>query len=133
VRRGDFEHLVRRYLDTELLPRGFRLVPQPPADADDEKPQALYEADPNEFGQRYPALDGRAGGNVQCVDIWVRLDLATGGVSGDLDGAPIDTIADTIAVMAAADSTPKQVNTEGQLQQLARRIAMALDRAAKRD
>ena len=35
MRRGDFEDLVRRHLDGELVPRGFTLIPQPPADWDD--------------------------------------------------------------------------------------------------
>src|ERR1700736_5104408 len=74
VRRGDFEDLVRTFLDEELEGRGFRLTPQRPADAEDEKPAAVYEADPDYFAERYPALDGRAGGNVPCVDLWVHLD-----------------------------------------------------------
>ena len=45
MRREDFEDLVRHYLDPELIPRGFRLTPQPPADGNDDTPAAVYEAD----------------------------------------------------------------------------------------
>jgi len=64
MRRGDFEDLVRRHLDGELVPRGFTLIPQPPADWDDDQPRAVYEARPDEFDRRYPAL--AVGADPQC-------------------------------------------------------------------
>jgi hypothetical protein len=68
MRRGDFEDLVRRYLDGELTPRGFRLTPQPPADWEDVQPRAVYEAAPADFNRRYPAL---ASDDPRCIDLWI--------------------------------------------------------------
>jgi len=70
MRRGDFEALVRRHLDGVLVPRGFELTPQPPAEWDDEQPRAVYEAAPADFNRRYPAI---ACDDRQCIDLWVVL------------------------------------------------------------
>jgi hypothetical protein len=129
MRRGDFENLVGRYLDVELEARGFQLIPQPPADFDDERPAALYEANPDDFGERYPALDGRPGGNDRCVDLWVHLDPTTGSISGDLDGTPIESVAETLGVVDHAGPASDPTDIDVQLQRLAKRVAMALDAA----
>jgi len=129
VRRGDFEDLVRTFLDEELEGRGFRLTPQPPADAEDEKPAAVYEADPDDFAQRYPALDGRAGGNVPCVDLWVHLDPLTGTISGELEGPSIETLMERFGIADQLAPTSARMDTETQLKRLAWRIAAVLDAA----
>ena len=84
MRRGDFEDLVRRHLDGELVPRGFTLTPQPPADWDDDQRHAVYEARPDEFDRRYPAL--AVGGDPPCIDLWIQLDPRTGKVNSTLNG-----------------------------------------------
>jgi hypothetical protein len=129
VRRGDFEHLVRRYLDMDLESRGFRLTPQPPADWEDEKPSAVYEADPDDFGERYPALDARAGGNVPCIDLWVHLDPVTGQISSELDGPSIETVMERFGVADLAQPISARMDTGTQLKRLAWRIAAVLDAA----
>lgn len=129
MRRGDFEDLVRRYLDSEVGSRGFRLIPQPPAEWEDEKPQAVYEADPNDFGERYPALDERVGGNVMCVDLWIHLDPGIPSISGDLDGTSIEQLEERFGLRSPKGLGSDPTGVETQLKELARRIAMALDAA----
>ena len=132
MRRGDFEDLIRQCLDIELESRGFRLTPQPPADCNDEKPAAVYEADPDDFGERYPALDARAGGNVRCVDLWVHLDPLTGTITSELEGPSIETLMERLGVMEPAGPSQAPMDTESQLKRLARRIAAVLDAARRR-
>jgi len=129
VRRGDFEDLVRRFLDAELEVRGFRLTPQPPAECDDERPAAVYEADPDDFGERYPALDARAGGNAICVDLWVHLDAPTGAISSELDGPSIEALMERFGVADDTQLISARIDTETQLKRLAWRIAAVLDAA----
>ena len=131
MRRGEFENLLRQALDDELVRRGFRLTPQPPADFDDEKPAAVYEADPDEFGQRYPPLDGRAGGNVRCVDLWVYLDQSTGRITSDLDGASLDTLMARFGVPDRTQPGKFPVDTSSQLSRLSWQIAAILDAAER--
>jgi len=90
MRRGDFEDLVRRHLDSVLVPRGFTLTPQPPADWDDEQPRAVYEAYPEDFNRRYPAI--AVGGDVPCIDVWIELDPSTGKISGTLEGPSVEEL-----------------------------------------
>jgi hypothetical protein len=129
VRREDFEHLVRRYLDIDLESRGFRLTPQPPADWEDEKPWVVYEAHPDDFGERYPALDARAGGNVPCIDLWVHLDPVTGQISSELDGSSIEAVMERFGVADLAQPISARRDTGTQLKRLAWRIAAVLDAA----
>ncbi len=131
MRRGDFEYLVRQYLDGELLPRGFRLTPQPPADWIDDKPAVVYEANPDEFGERYPALDGRASGNIRCVDLWVHLEPSTGEITSELDGTSIETLTVRFGLTDPAESKPMLRDTASQLTRLAWRIAAILDAARR--
>jgi hypothetical protein len=131
VRRGDFQDLVQRYLDIELHPRGFRLAPQPPADWDDEKPQVVYEANPDEFGERYPALDIRARGNVPCVDLWVHLDPTTRRIWSELEGTSIESLVERFGVADHAEPAPKSTDTEAQLKSLARNIRNLFDAARR--
>ena len=90
MRRGDFEDLVRRHLDGELVPRGFTLIPQPPADWEDDQPRAVYEARPDEFDRRYPAL--AVGADPPCIDLWIQLDPSTGRVSSTLNGPLVEEV-----------------------------------------
>ena len=95
MRRGDFEDLVRRHLDGELVPRGFALTPQPPADWDDAQPRAVYEAEPADFNRRHPAL---ASDDPTCIDLWVELDPTTGRISGALNGPSIQEVTERLGL-----------------------------------
>ncbi len=131
MRRGDFENLVRRYLDSELLPRGFRLTPQTPADWNDEKPAAVYEADPHDFAERYPALRRHPGSDVRCIDFWVHLDPSTGKITSELEGPSLETLMVRLGVMDPAETEPAPSDTDSQLRMLTRRIDAILDAASR--
>lgn len=130
MRRGDFEDLVRRHLDAELNPRGFRLIPQPPADWDDEKPAVVYEANPNDFGERYPTVVGGALGNAPCVDLWIRFDPTTGLITSELEWLSLEELLARFRVEAPA-LTESSVDIDTQLHRLARRYAAILDAASR--
>lgn len=132
MRRGDFENLLRRLLDKRLHPRGFHLTPQPPADFFDDKLAAVYEADADEFGQRYPALDGRGTGNTRCIDLWFYLDQSTGKVTSDLDGASLDALMPRFYLPSLPESTESPEAIEAQLSRLVSQILAILDAAGKR-
>src|SRR5713101_7259153 len=104
MRRGDFEDLVRRHLDGELVPRGFTLTPQPPADWDDDQPHAVYEARPDEFDRRYPAL--AVGGDPPCIDLRIQLDPRTGKVSSTLNGFLVEEVSKRLGLTRAPTSGP---------------------------
>ena len=128
MRRGDFENLARMALDAQLNSRGFRLVPLPPADFSDDNPMALYEADPNDFGPQYPALDPRIKGITPCVDLWIHLDTSTGKVTSDLDGTPLDSLANQFGV-SRVKPTDVPAEIDYQLSRLASEIVAVLDAA----
>ena len=132
MRRADFENLARLVLDEQLNARGFHLVPQPPGDFLDDRPAALYEADPDDFGVRYPALDRRTGGTTPCVDLWFHLDKTTGNVTSDLDGSPLDNLADQLGLPTPIRPTDVSQDIEHQLARLASRIVAVLDVAKKK-
>jgi hypothetical protein len=132
VRREDFESLARLALDEQLNACGFHLVPQPPGDFFDDRPAALYEADPDDFGLRYPALDPRIRGITPCVDLWFHLDKATGKVTADLDGTPLANLAEELGLSAPVRPTDVSRDIEHQLSRLASRIVAALDMAKKK-
>lgn len=129
MRRGDFEDLVRRHLDGELIRRGFTLTPQPPADWDDEQPHAVYEADPADFNRRYPAL--AVGGDPRCIDLWIHLDPATGTISGTLEGPPIEEVIERLGLTRPPTFGPKGTDVGLQLTDLAARIGDVLDAAQR--
>jgi hypothetical protein len=131
MRRGDFENLVRRYLDNELMPRGFRLTPQAPTDWNDEKPAAVYEADPDDFAKRYPALRPHPGSEVRCIDFWVHLDPSTGKITSELEGPSVETLMARLGVRDPAETGPAPSDTDSQLRMLTRRIAAILDAASR--
>jgi hypothetical protein len=132
MRRGEFENRLREALDKELTPRGFRLVPQPPADFLDDKPAAVYEADPDEFGPRYPALDSRLTGNTRCVDLWFYLDTPTGRITSDLDGASVESLIEQFGVPALTESPESPEDLDLQLSRLLSQIVAILDAAERR-
>ena len=126
MRRGDFEDLVRRHLDSVLVPRGFTLTPQPPPDWDDEQPRAVYEADPEDFDRRYPAL--AAGDDRPCIDVWIELDPGTGRISGTLEGPSVEELSRRLG-LARRTSGPEATEVGLQLTDLAARLGEILDAA----
>jgi hypothetical protein len=126
MRRGDFEDLVRRHLDSVLVPRGFTLTPQPPSDWDDEQPRAVYEADPEEFNRRYPAI--AVGDDVPCIDVWIELDPGTGRISGSLEGPTVDELSRRLGLGPPA-SGPAGMEVGLQLTDLGTRLSEILDAA----
>jgi hypothetical protein len=129
VRRGDFEDLVRRHLDGELVPRGFALTPQPPADWDDAQPRAVYEAEPADFNRRHPAL---ASDDATCIDLWVELDPTTGRISGALNGPSIEEVTQRLGLTRPPTSVPPNTDLAQQLADLSARLAELLDAAKRR-
>ena len=129
MRRGDFEDLVRRHLDGELVPRGFTLIPQPPADWDDDQPRAVYEARPDEFDRRYPAL--AVGGDPPCIDLWIQLDPSTGRVSSTLSGPLVEEVSKRLGLTRPPTSGHHGTDVGLQLTDLGARLRDLLD-AAKR-
>jgi hypothetical protein len=129
VRRGDFEDLIRRHLDGELVPRGFTLKPQPPANWDDDQPRAVYEANPEDFNRRYPAL--AVGGDPPCIDLWIQFDPRTGSVIGTLDGPTVEQVSERLGLTRAPTSGPHGTDLGMKLADLAARLGDLLD-AAKR-
>ena len=127
MRRGDFEGLVRRYLDGELEPRGFTLTPQPPADCDDGQPRAVYEAKPDDFNRRYPIL--AASGDAPCIDLWVELEPTTGRISAALEGPSVQEVADRLGLARRPASSAPNADLAAQLTDLAERLAELLDAA----
>jgi hypothetical protein len=128
MRRGDFEDVVRRHLDEELVSRGFALTPQQPADWDDAQPHAVYEADPADFNRRFPAL---ASDDPRCIDLWVQLDPKAGRISASLNGPSIDEVTERLGLTRPATSGPPGTDLGLQLTDLSARLAELLD-AAKR-
>lgn len=128
MRRGDFEDLLRRHLDGELVQRGFALTPQPPADWDDKEPHAVFEAEPADFNRRYPAL---AGDDPNCIDLWVELDPRTGTIGASLNGASVRELTERLGLTRPPASGPPGTNLGLQLTDLSARLAELLD-AAKR-
>jgi hypothetical protein len=129
VRRGDFEDLIRLHLDGELVPRGFTLTPQPPANWDDDQPRAVYEADPEDFNRLYPAL--AVGGDPPCIDLWIQFDPRTGSVIGTLDGPTVEEVSERLGLTRAPTSGPFGTDLGMKLADLAARLGDLLD-AAKR-
>jgi hypothetical protein len=129
MRRGDFEDLVRRQLDDELVPRGFTLTPQRPADSNDDQPRAVYEALPADFNRRYPALG--VGGNPPYIDLWIQLDPGSGGISSSLEGASVDEVSKRLGLSRPPTSGPPSTDVGLQLSDLGARLGDLLD-AAKR-
>ena len=129
MRRGDFEDLVRRHLDGELVPRGFTLIPQPPADWEDDQPRAVYEARSDEFDRRYPAL--AVGGDPPCIDLWIQLDPSTGRVSSTLNGPLVEEVSKRLGLTRPPTSGPHGTDVGLQLTDLGARLRELLD-AAKR-
>jgi len=132
MRRADFENLTSLALDEQLNARGFHLVPQPPGDFVDDRPAVLYEADPDDFGVRYPALDRRVGAITPCVDLWFHLDKATGKITSELDGSPLDDLAGRLGLPAQVGPADVSHDIEHQLSRLASRIVAVLDMATKK-
>jgi hypothetical protein len=126
MRRGDFERLVQRHLDPALLPRGFRLTPQGPADVDDKQPSAVYEAETKDFARRFPRLAGNLS-DAPCVDFWVHLNPTSGRISSELEGPSLEDVMGRLGVISPAPA--ENANLEAQLDGLARSIAAMLDAA----
>jgi hypothetical protein len=129
MRRGDFEDLVRRHLDGELVRRGFTLTPQPPADWNDDQPKVVYEALPVDFNRRYPAL--AVGGDPPCIDLWIQLDPGTGRISGSLNGPSVEEVSERLGLTGPPTSGPQGTDVGLQLTELGARLGDLLD-AAKR-
>jgi hypothetical protein len=130
MRRGDFEDLVRRHLDTVLVPRGFTLTPQPPASSNDDHARAVFEAHPDDFNQRYPVL--AAGGDAPCIDLWIELDPDTGKISATLEGPSVEEVADRLGLSRPTYSGPSPRDVSLQLADLGARLADVLDAAKGR-
>jgi hypothetical protein len=126
MRRGDFERLVQRHLDPALLPRGFALTPQPPADIYDKRPHAVYEAETKDFARRFPRLAGNLS-DAPCVDFWVHLDPTSGKISSELEGPSLEDVMRRLGVIDLARG--ENADLEAQLDQLAKSIAAVLDAA----
>ncbi len=126
MRRGDFERLVQRHLDPALLPRGFTLTPQPPADVEDMQPRAIYEAQTKDFARRYPRLAGNLS-DAPCVDFWVHLNPSSGKISSELEGPSLEDVMRRLGVIDLA--LAENAGLEAQLDRLAKSIAAVLDAA----
>jgi len=126
MRRGEFERLVQRHLDHVLLPRGFRLTPQPPADVMDEQPSAVYEADPGDFARRFPRLAGGLS-DAPCVDFWVHLNPNSGRISSELEGPSLEVVMGRLGMSDWGNM--ENADLDAQLDQLAKSIAAVLDAA----
>lgn len=118
---------MRRHLDSVLEPRGFTLTPQRPPDVNDEQPHAVYEANPGDFNQRYPAL--AVNGDAPCVDLWVQLEPNTGRISAALDGPSLEEVAKRLGLTTAPMSGPPATDLSLQLTDLSARLAELLDAA----
>jgi hypothetical protein len=128
MRRSDFEDLVRRHLDRALLPRGFALTPQPPADRDDDEPHAVYEARSDDFNRRYPALAVR--GEPGCIDVWVVLDPKTGRITTTLNGPSLEVVMARLSLPRPPTPDPPAPDLAVQLTDLSPRLAHVLDAAS---
>jgi hypothetical protein len=126
MRRGDFERLVQRHLDPALLPRGFRLTPQAPADVHDKQPSAVYEAETKDFARRFPRLAGNLS-DAPCVDFWVHLNPTSGKISSELEGPSLEDVMGRLGVIDLA--LGENAHLEAQLDRLAKSIAAVLDAA----
>lgn len=126
MRRGAFEDLVRRHLDSVLVPRGFTLTPQPPSDCDDEQPRAVYEADPEDFNRRYPAI--AVGSDLPCIDVWIELDPGTGRISGTLEGPSVEELSRRLGLRPSPYG-PEGTEVGLQLTDLGIRLGEILDAA----
>ncbi len=129
MRRGDFEDLVRRHLDAALVPRGFALIPQPPADWDDDQPHAVYEARPDEFDRRYPAL--AVGDDSPCIDLWVELDPSNGRISSTLNGPSVEEVSKRLGLTIPPTSGPHGTDVGLQLTDLSAHLRDLLDGAKR--
>lgn len=68
-----------------LTPRGFTLTPQ--GDIDEPEPSAVFEADPDDFGRRYPGFADSAEDLAgSCIDLWVHYDATTARIRCELEG-----------------------------------------------
>ena len=131
MRRGEFENLLRRLLDKELNPRGFTLTPQARADVVSTTLAAVFEANPDQYGERYPALDQRATGNTPCIDLWFHFDQSTGKIRSDIDGTSIDDLMNRFNLRAPALTRDTDA-IEAQVSVLGAQIVAILDAAEKR-
>lgn len=119
---------MRGHLDGVLVHRGFALTPQPPSNCDDESPRAVYEANPDDFNRRYPAI--ALGGGAPCIDLWIELDSNSGTLRGTLEGTPVGELSRMLGVTAPT-SGPAGTEVSLQLTGLGARLGEILD-AAKR-
>jgi len=129
MRRGDFEALVRHHLDGALTTRGFNLTPQPPADWEDAQPDAVYEADPEDFNRRYPAL--AVDGDPRCIDLWIQLDPSTGRISSTLNGPPLEVVTERLGLTRPPAPGPPGTDPGLQLTDLRARLSDLLDAATR--
>jgi hypothetical protein len=126
MKRGDFERLVQRHLDAALLPRGFTLTPQAPADVDDPQPSAVYEAKTKDFAHRFPRLAASLS-DAPCVDFWVHLNPTSGKISSELEGPSLEDVMERLGVIDLV--LTENATLEAQLDRLAKSIAAVLDAA----
>ena len=53
-----------------------------------------YEADPEDFNRRYPAI--AVGDDRPCIDVWIELDPGTGRISGTLEGPSVEELCEIL-------------------------------------
>ena len=130
-----YETIVREHLDQVLNPRGFRLSSQQGFGVDLEgrvAHAAVYEADPDDYAIRYPALRAKFDGDVPCVDLWVKRDPVSGRLGASLEG---DDLLELLAEVGptSEESSPSESpanDLERQLNTLGEYIARVLDHFA---
>lgn len=75
----------------------------------------LYEADPEGFFTRFPALrDAFSPADDLCLDLWVAVDVDRGTVRADLEGRDVSTLAEKVARATASMEDP-ETSREAQL------------------
>ena len=121
------ERRVARYLDDILQPRGFGLAAQqgfgllPDGSVAHE---VIYEADPEDYARRYPALRRRFEGDVPCIDLRINLGDGNQVVSASLE---VDDIWDLLLEIDAPLPRFGQGRLDAQLTDLADSLRRILD------
>jgi hypothetical protein len=89
----------------------------------------VYEARPDEYDRRYPAL--AVGDDQPRIDLWIRLDPGTGRIGSTLNGPSVEEVSKTLGLARPPTSGPQGTDVGLQLTDLAARLGDLLD-AAKR-
>ncbi len=122
-----FEARVRRHLDSTLGPRGFSLTSQrgfmlgPEGRAHH---QVIYEANPDFYARRYPALRRRFDGDVPCIDLCIDIGEGDAIRSVRLE---VDDIWDLLMELGEPLPLVAEEGLDAQLSALANTLRFVLD------